>query len=79
MYNAFLTLMQVQAPPTRMRVERLWTDTNWRVVWTNLWKPRHGVYEKIMVPTYYPIHLDTVSLNVAMGNGNGSGRDGVWQ
>jgi hypothetical protein len=36
-HNNFLTLLQAETPPTRMCIDRLWPDTNWQVVWTNLW------------------------------------------
>jgi len=29
--------MQAEAQPIGMRVERLWPDTDWDVVWKNLW------------------------------------------
>lgn len=35
-YDVLLTLMQTQAQPIGVRVERLWPYTDWTVVWKNL-------------------------------------------
>ena len=36
-HEFLLALMQAEARPIGMRVERLWPDTDWDVVWKNLW------------------------------------------
>ena len=36
-YEVLLTLMQAEAQPIGMRIKRLWPDTDWAVIWKNLW------------------------------------------
>ena len=35
--GVLLTLMQEEANPIGVRIERLWPDTDWAAVWKNLW------------------------------------------